>query len=297
MSMVSHVFHSKFFSSGAIFLVLAVLVIGAGVWYVAFDSPSRVQEDAKTLRSRKIAEAKAKARKSGEKGTRMSRGEVIKEKAVHVKPNFSAEAEDEAKLTGAMRKLFAELQDALDANDKKKVYALVHKLQKMDEWPDDVPKSVKMKALEAIAWFGPSGAAEATGFLADSDPEVVQETLDKFEEMLMDCELGDTGVSEILKQLVKVVHDTDALEMFYMEMNNMRGTIKAETTLAILDTGTAEAVAVMKDNIDFLYGTDIEADEIKREDIEKFLKEKQQEYKDNPELAKDDEEFYGPPKD
>ena len=289
----------KFFSSGAIFLVLAVLAIGAGVWYMAFDSPSRVQEDAKTLRSRKIAEAKARtlARKNGGKDKRSSRGEVIKEKAIHVKPDFSAEAEDEAKLTGAMRKLFAELQEALDGNNKTKVYALVHKLQKMDEWPDDVPKSVKMKALEAIAWFGPSGAAEATGFLADSDPEVVQETLDKFEEMLMDSELGDTGVAEILKQLAKVVHDTDALDMFYMEMNNMRGTVKAETTLAILDTGTPEAVAVMKDNIDFLYGADIEADEIKREDIEQFLKDKQQEYKDNPELAKDDEEFYGPSKD
>lgn len=289
----------KFFSSGAIFLVLAVLVIGAAVWYVAFDSPSRAREDAKTLRSRKIAEAKARAlaRKNGGKDKQSSHGEAIKEKAIHVKPDFSTEAEDEAKLTGAMRKLFAELQDALDENNKTKVYALVHKLQKMDEWPDDVPKSVKMKALEAIAWFGPSGAAEATGFLADSDPEVVQETLDKFEEMLMDSELGDTGVAEILKQLAKVVHDTDALDMFYMEMNNMRGTVKAETTLAILDTGTPEAVAVMKDNIDFLYGADIEADEIKREDIEQFLKDKQQEYKDNPELAKDEEEFYGPPKD
>lgn len=287
----------KIFAVETIGLIAALLVIGAGIWYVTCDSQKPGREDAKTLRSRKIAEAKARAlaRKNGEK--RSSRGEAIHEKAVRVKPNFSAEAEDEAKLTGAMRKIFAELQEALDANNKIQVYALVRKLQKMDEWPDDVPRSVKMKALEAIAWFGPGGAAEATGFLADSDPEVVQETLDKFEEMLSDSELGDTGVAEILKQLVTVVHDTDALDMFYMEMNNMRGTVKAETTLAILDTGTPEAIAVMKDNIDFLYGADIEADEIQREDIEKFLKDKQQEYKDNPELAKDDEEFYGPPKD
>lgn len=288
----------KVFSLEAVGIVAAVLVIGAGIWYVACDSRELGHEDAKILRSRKIAEAKARAlaRKNGGKYKRSSRDEAVREKTVHVKPNFSAEAEDEAKLSGVMRMLFAELQEALDANNKTKVYALVHKLQKMDEWPDDVPKSVKMKALEAIAWFGPGGAAEATGFLADSDPEVVQETLDKFEEMLMDSELGDTGVAEILKQIVKVVHDTDALDMFYMELDNMRGTVKAETTLAILDTGTPEAVAVMKDNFDFIYSMDIQADEITREDIENFLKKKQQEYKDNPELAKEDEEFYGPPK-
>ena len=64
----------------------------------------------------------------------------------------------------------------------------------MDEWPDDIPKSIKLKALDALAWFGAAGFAEAVGFLADSDAEVVQSAVEKFEEMLMDstaCEPGE----------------------------------------------------------------------------------------------------------
>ena len=82
----------------------------------------------------------------------------------------------------------------------------------MDEWPDGIPRSVKMKALQALSWFGAAGMAEAVGFLADKDPEIRQESLSKFEEMLSDWDLGDTGISEIIKQVVKVVHDKDALE-------------------------------------------------------------------------------------
>lgn len=289
----------KFFSSGAIFLVLAVLAIGVGVWYMTCDSAEQTREDAKTLRSRRIAEAKARtlARKNGKDGKRLPSGDHVKEKAVRVKPDFSAEAEEEAKLSDTMRKIFAELQKALDSSNKKQVFALVRKLQKMDEWPDGIPKAVKLKALDALAWFGSSGFAEAAGFLADADPEVVDATIEKFEEMLSDSfELGDTGVSQILQQLVKVVHDTDALDTFYMEMNNMRDTVKAQTALAIYDSGTPEAIAVLNENVDFIF-SDIDKDEITRSDIEQFLAKAEQVYKDDPEKAKDDEEFYGPSKD
>ena len=211
------------------------------------------------------------------------------------KPDFLKEVEEEAKFTDAIKKIFAELQSALDVEDKKKVYSLVRKLQQLDEWPDEIPRSVKLKALDALAWFGSDGFAEAVGFLADSDSEVVQTAIEKFEEMLSDIDMGDVQTSEILKQLTKVVHDRDALDSFFTEMNNMRDTVKAQTALSIYDSGNVDAISVLGENIEFIF-SDADYEVKTREDVERFLKDAEQAYKDNPEKAQEDEDFYGPSK-
>lgn len=212
------------------------------------------------------------------------------------KPSMTLSAEDDARLTEELRKIYQDLQQALDDEDRQKVFALVHKLQSMDEWPDGIPQSVKLRALDALSWFGGAGVAEAVGFLADGDSEVVNTTIEKFEEMLSDFDLGDKAVSEILSQLVKVVHDTDALDSFYMEMNNMRDTVKAQTALNIYNSKNRAAISVLEENLEFIFG-DADYEVKTREDVEKFLKDAEQAYVDDPEKAQDDEDFYGPPKD
>lgn len=289
----------NFFSTGlSVLLVGTALAIGAAVWYCSLGDDADVIERGRELRSRKISNAAKKdARQKRKVDAKRIKVATESKRAAPVKPDFSSEIEDESVLTGKMKEIFRDLQDALDENDKKRVFALVHKLQAMDEWPDDIPRSVKLKALDALAWFGAAGFAEAVGFLEDSDTEVVQSAVEKFEEMLMDSsELGDIATSKIIQQITKVVHDKDALDTFFMELNNMRDTVKAETALSILDSGNADAVSVLKENIDFIFD-DFDKEEITRQDIEKFRQDAEQAYKDDPEKLKDDEEFYGPWKD
>lgn len=287
------------FRGGFVFFAIAVLLIGAAIWYICGSDESRKIEQERVLRSRRIsgkdsagAGKGASRLPSGKKALKRSSATAIKEE----KPNLTLSEVEDVKLTEEMRRIYQDLQQALDDEDKKKVFALVHKLQSMDEWPDGIPQSVKLRALDALAWFGASGMAEAVGFLADGDSEVVNTAIEKFEEMLCDFDLGDRGVSEILSQIAKVVHDTDALDSFYMEMNNMRDTVKAQTALNIYDSQNKEAISVLEENLELIFG-DADYEVKTREDVEKFLKDAEQAYKDDPEKAADDEEFYGPPKD
>lgn len=287
------------FRGGFVFFAIAVLLVGAAIWYIFGMDGSREIEQGRVLRSRLIAEKDAEiAGKSVKRG--LSAKKALKDAsttAVKIeKPNLTLSAVEDAQLTEEMRRIYHDLQRALDDEDKKRVFALVHKLQSMEEWPDGIPLSVKLRALEALAWFGSSGMAEAVGFLADGDTEVVNTAIEKFEEMLSDFGLGDRGVSEILSQIVKVVHDTDALDSFYMEMNNMRDTVKAQTALNIYDSKNKEAISVLEENLEIIFG-DADYEVKTREDVEKFLKDAEQVYKDDPEKAADDEEFYGPTKD
>ena len=287
------------FRGGFVFFAIAALLIGAAIWYIFGTDESPEIERGQVLRSRRIAEKDLARGRKGESRLPSAKNVSKRASATAIKvekPNLALSAVEDAQLTEEMRRIYQDLQQALDDEDKKKVFALVHKLQSMDEWPDGIPQSVKLRALDALAWFGASGMAEAIGFLADGDSEVVNTAIEKFEEMLCDFDLGDRGVSEILSQIVKVVHDTDALDGFYMEMNNMRDTVKAQTALNIYDSRNKEAISVLEENLELIFGN---ADyEVKtREDVEKFLKDAEQAYKDDPEKAADDEEFYGPPKD
>lgn len=278
----------------------AIIGVAVAVGFLVGGGGSRQVGHGRELRSRVIADGGRPGQADGKRvsGKRRNVLAVSAEKQVKVKPDFRIGSDEDLKLSAEMKRIFAELQEALDADDKKRVFALVHRLQAMDEWPDGIPKSIKMMALDALAWFGADGFSEGVGFLADSDPEVVSEAIGKFEDMLDSTELGDRGVSEILKQIVKVVHDHDALDTFYMELNNMRDTVKAETALAILDSKNPDAISVFKENVEFIFGdADAETEITTREDIEKFYEAAVQANKDDPEQAADDEEFYGPPKD
>lgn len=281
-----------------LFIGGAVLAIGAAVWYLAAGGDSASESArARELRSRKLISG-VKGEKTNPRALpkrKRKNAEKVAVKTPPVKPDFLSDLDEDRKMTAEMKKMFLELQAALDLEDAKKVYALVHKLQLMDEWPDGIPREVKLKALQALSWFGAEGMAEAIGFLADSDPEIRQASLERFEEMLTDWNLGDTGISEIIKQVVKVVHDKDALDAFYFEMNHMRPTVKAETVLAIYDSKNPEAISVLNDSMEFVFeSTDGEIKD--RAAVEKYLADAQEVYKKDPAKAAEDEEFYGPPK-
>lgn len=278
----------------AVLVGAAVVVIGAATWLALSGGEAGKPDEQDVLRSRTIAEKQRKQPKKTAAKRSRKVDEKLAAKLIPTKPNFLEDVKDEKKMTDELRKIFLELQSALDLDDRKKVYALVHKLQLMDEWPDGIPKSVKLKALDALAWFGAPGLAEAIGFLADSDPEIRQTAVEKFEQMFMDnWDLGDIKLAATMEQAVKVVTDVEALDSFYNEFMNMRDTVKAETALKILRGENQAAADALKNRLGEIFDS-VDYEVKTTADVEKFLKDAEQVYKEHPEKVKEDNEMYGP---
>ena len=170
------------------------------------------------------------------------------------KPSFALDEDDEANLTEIQRQLVEEIRAALDHEDKAAVVKLVQKMQSSGEWPDGIPKSIKVAAIDALSWFGASGLPEMAGFLADNDDEVVQTALDKFEEALADFDLSDYDRAEILIQAAKIVTDADAMDSMLFELNNMRHSVAVSTIKEMMVSGNEATKSVLPDNIEFYTG-------------------------------------------
>jgi hypothetical protein len=198
------------------------------------------------------------------------------------KPTFKIDDDDEAALNQEQRKLIQAIRDALDEEDKDKVMKLVQRLQASDEWPDGIPKSIKMAALEALGWFGSSCLPEIAGFLSDRDDDVLQSALDKYDEALSDPDISDSERSFILVQAAKTVYDSDAIDTMLFELNNMRHSVAVKTIKEIWTDGTDAAKRMLPDNIELYTGEEgIDTPE----KLDKWLEE-------NPD-DEDDEDFYG----
>ena len=159
-------------------------------------------------------------------------------------------------------------------------------MQKSDEWPDGIPKAVKMAAIEAMGWFGLGCLPEIVGFLADGDQEVVQSTLEKLEEAISDMDLSDRDRSSILMQVAKVVNDSDTMDSILFELNNMRHSVAVATIKELMVSGSDATKSVLPDNVEFYTG---EEGLDTPEKLDKWLEE-------NPD-DEDDEDYYGGAKD
>lgn len=240
--------------------------------------PSKVEEGKKSIRKR--PEARRRLR-PGEKSRIDGKGSSAEE-AGREKPTFDIDAEDEARLNEEQRRTIAAIRAALDENSKMTVLKLVQKLQASDEWPDGIPKSIKMAAIEALGWFGSSSLPELSGFLGDPDAEVVQAAVDKYSEMLNDVELSDYERAEILIAASQVINDAEAMDMMLFALNDMRHSVAADTMKTLMQVGTAATKEVLPVNIEFVT---CEEGITTPEQIDKWLEE-------NPDDEGDDE-FYG----
>ena len=263
-------------------LILLCTGTGALWWWSSRPvSPMREGGDLSVRRRSGIHEVKPK--KPREKRANRKTAEAIK--ADRKKPDLSLDSEDESLLKGEMKRLFSELQSALDVEDKKSVFSVVAKMQNLDEWPDGIPLSVKLKALEALKWFGADGIPAVVGFAGDGNPQVQQESVDALTEMLSDASLGDRATSEIIKQLVKVIMDRDALDTIMMSLNDMRNSVRVDTAQAIYGSGNEVAISVLDENVEFLF-CDGEIEVKGKGDLEAYRRA-------NPDDPEDDE-MYGP---
>ena len=235
-------------------LFVSVLVYRGSDSEVPENNGKRQETAVKGKLSGRKAKARARLRKGerpGKLGAGVETEDVSNEKQ---KPTFALDDDDEANLNEEQRKTIMAIRAALDNNDRKTVLRLVQKLQKSDEWPDGIPKSVKMAAIEALGWFGSSCLPELAGFLGDSDQEVIQAAIDKYQEMLADFELSDTERSEILVQASKVIDDADAIDSMMFELNNMRHSIAVETIKRLMADGNAATKSILPNNVEFYTG-------------------------------------------
>lgn len=267
-------------------IVPLTVVAGLGVWSVLSFWPQKTENQEVVAANPQSSKVTKKGRMA-EKGQRLQRSTRLAVNShdahkIKVRPSFAIDDDDEASLNAEQRKLIEAIRDALNHEDKKRVLKLVHALQTSDEWPDGIPKSIKMAAIEALGWFGSACLPEVVGFLGDGDDDVVRSAIEKFETALCDLDLSDRERSVILIQASKVINDSDAMESMLFELNNMRHSVAVETLKALMVDGNEATKKVLADQIEFYTGEE-NLDTPKK--LDEWLEK-------NPDDA-DDEAFYG----
>lgn len=197
------------------------------------------------------------------------------------KPNFALDAQDESALTDEQHKLIDAIRLALEEERLMALIDLVKQLQASDEWPDGIPVPIRKAAIDALAWFGKDGLPEVIGFMADSDPEILETAIEAFDDGLQDAN-GDAELSMLVITACQAVNDADAIESFLMELGEMRNSVAVETIKAIAEKGTQAAKEALQEAID-----DFTCEEgITLETLDAWLKD----HPDDP----DDEDVHGP---
>lgn len=203
------------------------------------------------------------------------------------KPTFQLSESDGLGLSESQRQLIEEIRKAIDADDIQKLISFIRKLQASEEWPDGIPLSVRKAAIEALAWSGLEGLPSMVGFLADSDPDILEMAIDAFDDGFQEAN-GDRELSSLLVTACQAVTDGEAIESFLMELDNMRNSVAIETVKQIAQTGSSAAQAALKEAIEDRFGEGVTV-----ETLDQWYNDPSGENRDAP----DDEDMYGPDKD
>lgn len=285
---------SRFFNWKILLPVATMVLIVAAAVSIRSGGSASEGSGQEALRSRTIrSQQRAKDLQERKKRIRIERRKLdALNRPEPEKPRLSSDEVEIAKLSGEMKRLFIELRDALAADNKKRVFKLVHELQAMKEWPDGIPQSLKLKALQALSWFGAAGIAEAIGFLGDADPVVVEEASSRFVDQLFDAD-GDLAKAQIIATILPVATGAEMVEAIVSEMDWLRPTLRAETALAILDSGNETLVKAFSEEMDVIFGDD-DNEIVDREGVQSYWERAESEYEADPDKRQMDEDFYGP---
>lgn len=235
-------------------MVVAALVLGAGSMWVFMGGVAEPEkEPGKTLVSHKVKDRKpaakkpASLRKNGAKAVKVA---ISNQK--RLKPTFTLDDSEEKKLTEDQRRMIEEIRAALAADDFRTLMRLVRQMQASDEWPDGIPKAVKLAAVDALGWFGGNCLPELVGFLADADSEVTEAASEAWEDAIMDYD-SDKDISEyVVKLACKVVTNADSMESILSTINDdtMRPSVGIDTIKYVLANGNETAKAQLQEVID-----------------------------------------------
>ena len=263
-------------------LGIVVAISAAGLYVVFRPDTTKPAENMKKV---VVTQKKGKAKKKApSRNAQKVRAQKINQSLGADKPDMSLTLDEEANLSAEMKDILAQLQDALDDNDAQKVSKLAERIlvTQRKKGQDAVPPYVREKAVEAIGFFLPGSLADLVGFMADSDPDVLQDVMDKFAEAIDDPDLGDRELSSILTSVAKVLNNEDAVEaLFFAIESDMRHSVAVQTYLNVWENGSKEVQAKVLESISDFTGED---DITTPEQLKKWLEE-------NPD-DEDDEDFY-----
>lgn len=279
------------------FLVLAAVglaVAGAVMWLSRASSEGELPAGAPHAAGKPAV--KAEARRAGSR--RVREGARGREESDKKRPDFSdASSDDEVSLSPEFKKVLADLQAALDADDWRATVRIVQSMQDSSEWPDGIPKALHMAAIDMLKWFGSRTAPELVGYLESQDSEIVESAKEAMLEALGDFSLSDGERSALMLGYIKVVQDVDTLDTMMFELNNMRPTVRADTALGIYESGNKAAIGVLEESLDFFF-SEAEDYEVKGpEEIKRYRDDAERAYAEDPDQAESDEDFYGGDKD
>lgn len=256
----------------------ALTIVGA---LVVVFSPSTPKEPAKQVEKGK---QKKKARKAS-KGNKPKPDVKASAASNRAASTNSFDNVEESSLTEAQRALLNELQEALDDESLRRVAKIVEKIQDQYRKGGDeaVPPYMREQAVEALSWFLPDSLAELIGFMADSNPEVLEDVMKNFTEGIDDAELSDRELATIFKKIAPLIEDDDAIDAILMGLEiDMRNSVAVDTYKEIFKTGSPQIKERLVESMQDFTGED---DITTPEQLDAWLKE-------NPD-DEDDEEFYG----
>ena len=256
----------------------ALTIVGA---LVVVFSPSAPKEPAKQVEKGKQKKKARKAQKSAKAKP------AVKAATDPGRPASTNSFDDveESTLTEAQRALLNELQEALDDESLRRVARIVEKIQDQYRKGGDeaIPPYMREQAVEALSWFLPDSLAELIGFMADSNPEVLEDVMKNFTEGIDDAELSDRELATIFKKIAPLIEDDDAIDAILMGLeNDMRNSVAVDTYKEIFKVGSDAIKQRLIESMQDFTGED---DITTPEQLDAWLKE-------NPD-DEDDEEFYG----
>lgn len=284
-------------NSGALIIALTAVLIGLGLWFVLSDGDSARSEENETLRySRKgIREAKGREQKKARVLRVRKESQRIDSMSVAERPKL--DDLDESDLSDLEKAVLAQIRAALDSNNLKalrRALARFSQAKSRGGLGGDIPKVLRQHAVTALGWFGGAAAADLVEFMADVDPEIEEDAFSQFELALDDWSMGDRERSDILITALKALTDTERIDSLMMNLNNMRNSVKSDTILTILETGSDASKSVMREQYEFYTDSVIEEEGVVVNDDK--IKENINNWKVSNPDDPGDEEFYGPQK-
>ena len=262
----------------------ALLVSGilAFVFWNGAPSPEKTKDAPPVEVVKKNKRNKGSKRQPRKEGKNVRQNLVVSSEG---SPDRAMEDDDEKALSAEQRKLLDELQEALDDESLRRVAKIVKKIQDDYRKGGDaaVPAYMREQAVEALSWFLPDSLAELIGFMADSNPDVLEDVMKNFTEGIDDAELSDRELAEIFKKIAPLIEDDDAIDAILMGLeNDMRNSVAVETYKEIFKIGSEAIKSRLVESIQDFTGED---DITSPGQLDAWLKE-------NPD-DEEDEDFYG----
>ena len=175
-----------------------------------------------------------------------------------------------AETSEVVRRIYKEIEDAMNRFDKKAIQASVRKLLAAIAAGQSVPRFAKLKAIEALKLGGSSDSlAELIGLASDLDPMVSSTAIEALEEVLWDFDSSPQQIAGAVRQVVALSSDRAVVEPFLFELNDLPTQLKVDTALAVVDSGNAVAMEILEENKSFIFD-DFDGEIKSRDDIIRY---------------------------